>query len=136
MKIHTFCTKNFWKCIFLDLRKTSASSRRPVFANPHLRRDLNLRKIDQSSYCQLRKSIKKDVEIRSAALGQILEEARKIAERSLPRDGNHLRKLADDTENMAASLAEMRSNGQGTRYTLPSKRDGFCLFHNPLDYSL
>ena len=33
---------------FLDLRKTSASSRRPVFANPRLRRDLNLRKIDQS----------------------------------------------------------------------------------------
>ena len=67
-------------------------------------------------------------------MGQILEEARKIAERSLPRDGDHLRKLADDTENMAASLAEMRSNGQGTRYTSPYKRDGFCLFHNTLDY--
>ena len=49
------------------------------------------------------------------ALGQILEEARKIADRSLPRDGDHLRKLADDTENMTASLAEMRANGQGTR---------------------
>ena len=34
---------------FLDLRKTSASSRRPVFANPRLRRDLNLCKIDQST---------------------------------------------------------------------------------------
>ena len=35
---------------FLDLRQTSASSRRPVFANPRLRRDLNLRKIDQSKH--------------------------------------------------------------------------------------
>ena len=35
---------------FLDLCKTSASSRRPVFANPRLRRDLNLRKIDQSNW--------------------------------------------------------------------------------------
>ena len=34
---------------FLDLQKNSASSRRPVFANPRLRRDLNLRKINQSS---------------------------------------------------------------------------------------
>ena len=48
IKIRTFCNKIFSKCIFLDLRKTSASSRRPVFANPRLRRDLNLRKIDQS----------------------------------------------------------------------------------------
>ena len=49
IKIRTFCNKFFSKCIFLDLRKTSASSRRPVFANPRLRRDLNLRKFDQST---------------------------------------------------------------------------------------
>ena len=49
-KLHIFCTKKCWKCIFLDLRKTSAFSRRPVFANPRLRRYLNLRKIDQSTF--------------------------------------------------------------------------------------
>jgi len=47
------------------------------------------------------------------ALHQILEEGRKIAERSLPRDGDHLRKLSDDIENLTSSLSELRSDGRG-----------------------
>ena len=47
------------------------------------------------------------------ALHQILGEAGKIAERSLPKDGDHLRKLSSDVTNLTSSLAELRSAGQG-----------------------
>jgi vinculin len=36
-----------------------------------------------------------------------------VAERSLPHDAEHIRKLSGDIDAMAESLKELRENGQG-----------------------
>ena len=47
------------------------------------------------------------------SIRQILENALKVADRSLPMDAKHLRKLSGDIESMTDALTELRQNGQG-----------------------
>lgn len=47
------------------------------------------------------------------AVRQILEQSLKIADRSLPIDADHIRKLGNDIQSMTDALCELRSNGEG-----------------------
>ena len=44
----------------------------------------------------------------------ILAHAKKVADRSLPMDADHIRKLSGDIETMTNALGELRQTGQGT----------------------
>ena len=48
------------------------------------------------------------------SIRQILAHAKKVADRSLPMDADHLRKLSGDIETMTNALGELRQTGQGT----------------------
>lgn len=48
------------------------------------------------------------------ALRQILDNAYKVADRSLPHDANKIRRLADDITAQANALCELRQEGKGT----------------------
>ena len=47
------------------------------------------------------------------AVRRILQQSLKVADRSLPNDAEHLRKLTSDIGSMADTLKELRQRGQG-----------------------
>ena len=47
------------------------------------------------------------------SIRQILSQALKLSDRSLPLDAQHIRKLSGDIDSMTNALAEMRSTGSG-----------------------
>ncbi len=49
------------------------------------------------------------------ALRRIIESALKVAERALPSDAEHLRKLCGDAASMADALAQLRREGDGAK---------------------
>jgi hypothetical protein len=49
------------------------------------------------------------------SLRRLLELSLRVAERSLPADAEHLRRLAGDASSMADALSELRASGEGAK---------------------
>lgn len=47
------------------------------------------------------------------ALRQIIENAYRLADRCLPQDANHIRRLADDIGRLTNALCDLRQDGKG-----------------------